>query len=256
MRNFDELYNAAVKKKPTPQLLCGEDVVTYYALKGIYTELQERKIQPQRATAAKLYVRRYYEQVDLTHGKAVAEYQRLQDAATAAREEINELIESITPGADTEQLFLKAMGVISHLVGMDAAVYQRAAEHRLHGVLPLSQVNTAKQQKATCMERFDEFYRAYPRHVGKQDAIKAFGKLKPDSELFDKIMRSLAEWKKCAQWQDSERIPYPSTWLNSRRFEDEPNEIRPKQKTSPASYDLAMFEQQSLHGKLEYKKRA
>ena len=254
MTSFDALYNAAVKKKPAPQLLCGEDVITYYALKGIYTELQERKIQPQRATAAKLYVRRYYEQVDLTHGKAVAQYQRLQDSATAAREEINELIESIAPGADTEQLLLKAMGVISHLVGMDSAVYQRTAEHRLHGVLPLSQAKS--QQKAACVEKFDEFYKAYPRHVGKQDAVKAFKKLSPDAELFEKIMRSLEEWKKCAQWRDNERIPYPATWLNGRRFEDEPNERTSGQSKEAPSYDLSAFEQQSLHGKLEYKKRA
>lgn len=256
MTSFDDLYKAAVKKRPAPQLLCGEDVITYYALKGIYTELQERKIQPQKATAAKLYVRRYYEQVDLTHGKAVAEYQRLQDSATAAREEINELIESIAPGADTEQLLLKAMGVISHLVGMDSAVYQRTAEHRLHGVLPLSQVKSMTQQKAACAEKFDEFYKAYPRHVGKQDAVKAFKKLNPGADLFEKIMRSLEEWKKCAQWHDNERIPYPATWLNGRRFEDEPNERNSGQSKDAPSYDLSAFEQQSLHGKLEYKKRA
>ena len=256
MTSFDDLYKAAVKKRPAPQLLCGEDVITYYALKGIYTELQERKIQPQKATAAKLYVRRYYEQVDLTHGKAVAEYQRLQDSATAAREEINELMESIAPGADPEQLLLKAMGVISHLVGMDSAVYQRTAEHRLHGVLPLSQVKSMTQQKASCADKFDEFYKAYPRHVGKQDAVKAFGKLNPGAELFGKIMRSLEEWKKCAQWRDSERIPSPATWLNGRRFEDEPNEHTSGQSKEAPSYDLSAFEQQSLHGKLEYKKRA
>lgn len=72
-------------------------------------------------------------------------------------------------------------------------------------------------------ERFDRFWAAYPKKTKKQDTLKAWKKLNPDEELVKQILLALEQQKKSAQWQgDNGRyIPYPVTWLNGRRWEDD-----------------------------------
>ena len=64
----------------------------------------------------------------------------------------------------------------------------------------------------------------------KQSALKAWEKLKPDDDLFTKIMQGLVRWKQSPDWlkDDGQFIPYPATWLNGRRWEDEIEEEKPK----------------------------
>lgn len=70
-------------------------------------------------------------------------------------------------------------------------------------------------------DNFETFYKAYPRKIGKVNVEKWFKKNKPDEELMNKILTSLEEHKKLKQWQDKQFIPYPATWLNQKRWEDE-----------------------------------
>ena len=63
------------------------------------------------------------------------------------------------------------------------------------------------------------FWKEYPKRVGKLNAEKAFKKLNPDKELFDRIIFQLKEQKR--YWHDPQYIPMPSTWLNGRRWEDD-----------------------------------
>ena len=78
-------------------------------------------------------------------------------------------------------------------------------------------------------DRFASFWSAYPKKVGKAACLKAWTKLKPNDELFDQIMRSLAWQKKSDQWtKDGGRfIPNPLTWLNQGRWDNEPMETAP-----------------------------
>ena len=71
---------------------------------------------------------------------------------------------------------------------------------------------------------FETFYSAYPKHQAKKQALKAFEKLNPDEELFAAIMAALENQKQSDQWQrdNGQYIPLPSSWLNGRRWEDEP----------------------------------
>lgn len=71
--------------------------------------------------------------------------------------------------------------------------------------------------------QFEEFYRAYPRKVKKQDVKKWFEKNKPSNELFSSMMNSLEQFRASKDWQKDggQYIPYPSTWLNQKRWEDE-----------------------------------
>lgn len=73
-------------------------------------------------------------------------------------------------------------------------------------------------------EQFTRFWAAYPKKVGKQAARKAWDKLKPDEALIAQMLKAL-EWQRGTQsWQkdNGQYIPHPSTWLNNRRWEDEP----------------------------------
>lgn len=72
--------------------------------------------------------------------------------------------------------------------------------------------------------RFAEFWQAYPKKVGKASCLKAWLKLKPNAELFERIMDALEKQKASDQWQrEAGRfIPNPLTWINQGRWDDEP----------------------------------
>ena len=75
-------------------------------------------------------------------------------------------------------------------------------------------------------ELFDEFWAAYPKHVAKKPARRAWDKLHADRDLLDALLTAL-EWQtRTEAWQrDGGRyVPNPATWLNGRRWEDEPQE--------------------------------
>lgn len=73
-------------------------------------------------------------------------------------------------------------------------------------------------------EAFLTFWEAYPKKTAKGAAFKAFEKLNPDSALLDTFLSALREQKNSTDWKrdGGQYIPHPSTWLNQRRWEDEP----------------------------------
>lgn len=73
---------------------------------------------------------------------------------------------------------------------------------------------------------FALFWDAYPRKVDKQKAKKKWHRLAPSQELVDRIIADI-EFKKESEWRDTQFIPYPTTYLNGARWEDEsPAEAR------------------------------
>ena len=77
-----------------------------------------------------------------------------------------------------------------------------------------------KKDKQTMTEEdFGKFWNIYPRKKGKGDALKKF--LKINKDKFDVIIKAVGECKKTKQWQDVQYIPFPGTWLNQERWEDE-----------------------------------
>ena len=73
---------------------------------------------------------------------------------------------------------------------------------------------------------FDEFWAAYPKKKAKEDARKAWAKLKPDEALGKAIIQAVEESKKADDWkkEKGKYIPYPATYLNGKRWEDERND--------------------------------
>ena len=61
--------------------------------------------------------------------------------------------------------------------------------------------------------------------MSKADARKAFAKLNPDVALVEDMLRALDWQKRLPEWtkDGGQFIPYPATWLNARRWEDEPD---------------------------------
>ena len=92
--------------------------------------------------------------------------------------------------------------------------------------------NPAKaDDRAAMKERFDRFWKAYPRKTAKQDAAKAFARLNPDEALMTVILGAVEKQKQSDQWtrDGGQYIPHPATWLNGRRWEDETVAAKPKQ---------------------------
>ena len=76
--------------------------------------------------------------------------------------------------------------------------------------------------KKTYTDDFLNFWKVYPRKVCKGAAFKAWRKAngKPPVENLIAIVEC---HKQTDQWQNNngQFIPYPATWLNQRRWEDE-----------------------------------
>lgn len=87
------------------------------------------------------------------------------------------------------------------------------------------QANTkaVKREPTWKPERFAGFWDFYPKsvHKNKQAAIKAWDQLRPEDELIDEIAKALQRQMATDQWQRGIGIPYPSTYLLHRRWEDE-----------------------------------
>jgi hypothetical protein len=83
------------------------------------------------------------------------------------------------------------------------------------------------------------FWEAYPRKVGKQDALRAWNKLAPDDALLAVMLAALERQKSWDEWtRDKGRyIPHPATWLNGRRWEDQqPEELGHRPAASTAEF--------------------
>lgn len=71
-------------------------------------------------------------------------------------------------------------------------------------------------------DRFETFWKAYPKKEGKGDVKKWFAKKKPSGELLATMLNAIKEQKQSEKWI-SGYVPMPMTWLNQGRWEDEMN---------------------------------
>ncbi len=88
--------------------------------------------------------------------------------------------------------------------------------------------NTRENNTRACARGFDRFWAAYPRKVGKGAAERSFERIRPDAALLDGMLRAIETQRQSDTWQRG-YIPNPATWLNQRRWEDEPDGV-----TAPA----------------------
>lgn len=71
---------------------------------------------------------------------------------------------------------------------------------------------------------FDEFWTVYPNKRDKSKACELWQKLAPDEALKKQIIAAVKQQAKSDEWtkDGGQFVPYPSTWLRRRRWEDEP----------------------------------
>jgi hypothetical protein len=67
---------------------------------------------------------------------------------------------------------------------------------------------------------FDDWYGRYPKKQGKAEARKRWGKMSDDERVA--AVEALASVEAKAEREGTKYVPMASTWLNQRRWEDEP----------------------------------
>jgi len=96
-------------------------------------------------------------------------------------------------------------------------------------------------------ERFEAFWRYYPaipdgnghgRRPAKDRAIRAWDKLRAGDGEIAVMAAALRRLKESRQWKDGVGIPYASTWLNSRAWREEVEDLKPAVPTAPGEEEF------------------
>jgi uncharacterized protein YdaU (DUF1376 family) len=69
------------------------------------------------------------------------------------------------------------------------------------------------------IDRFDIFWKQYPRKVAKPNALKSWLKIKPDDVVLKKMLAAINH--QGLSGREIQFVPHPATWLNAQRWEDE-----------------------------------
>jgi len=98
---------------------------------------------------------------------------------------------------------------------------------------------------------FDVFWKNYPKKIGKGAAQKSWFKLKSPTETLQLIIDALEWQKKSDQWErdNGQYIPHPSTYLNQRRWEDEPGKNGSSESNGPRLRDYLDDQGKYIGGK-------
>ncbi len=69
---------------------------------------------------------------------------------------------------------------------------------------------------------FDRFWELYPKKVGRLAVQRKWERMKPSSELIEKILAAVVAQAKMPRWRESNGryVPNPLTWLNQGRWDD------------------------------------
>ena len=124
-------------------------------------------------------------------------------------------------GGQTETSALYYSNTINNIRTID---YSNTINNNLKEIEKEKYKKEKEQEKNnTYEEYFETFWKEYPKKVAKVNVKKWFTKNKPNEELFNKIMNGLRKFKNSEDWSkdNGKFIPYPSTWLNQERWEDE-----------------------------------
>lgn len=81
----------------------------------------------------------------------------------------------------------------------------------------------ARVGEFTPAQWFEHFWSRYPRKTAKEDARKAWNRLAPDETLYQEIIHAVDLFKQTT-WAGKEIrfVPHPATFLNGKRWLDEP----------------------------------
>lgn len=154
-------------------------------------------------------------------------YMRKFGSEFDAREDEKRLLEEQRLTVQTAQGASETK-LVSHATTLESPKEENASERLKVEKMAGGSRNHAK----TLQKSFDEFYSLYPKKRNKQEAFKAWKRLAPDEALIAEIKAAL-EWQKASDdWKKDagQFIPYPASWLNGHRWEDEQPTSQQKQK--------------------------
>ncbi|MFA5719495.1 MAG: phage replisome organizer N-terminal domain-containing protein [Acholeplasmataceae bacterium] len=80
-------------------------------------------------------------------------------------------------------------------------------------------------------ELFNNFWKAYPRKVGKDKCFNWFKRRKVTQEFVNDLILAVKQQEKSKQWQNRQYIPHPYTWLNRGGWNDELDYVETPQET-------------------------
>lgn len=80
-----------------------------------------------------------------------------------------------------------------------------------------------KRKPRVTPERFDDFWRVYPKRVGKIAAEKAFANAVADGIAPDRLIAGAYLYAMEHKFTEPEFIKHPATWLNAGCWDDEPD---------------------------------
>lgn len=125
----------------------------------------------------------------------------------------------------------EATAVISQLSHWIEEVDIASISDRYHDDTPETETEKKKSKREKInpgmIRDFEEWYAAYPRHVGRAKAIEAYCKARTKTDhatLMSALVRANREYA----GRDPEYIPHPTTWLNQERWLDEDVKTKPK----------------------------
>lgn len=107
---------------------------------------------------------------------------------------------------------------------------------------------TGKRQEPD--DGFDAFWTCYPKKKSRQDALKAWRKLKPDAALQAEIATAVAAQARSPDWlkEGGRFIPYAATWLHGARWTDQTVEL-------PQVSDKTLRNMQAIYGDRDDQRR-
>lgn len=113
--------------------------------------------------------------------------------------------------------------LVSRVVRHEPGVAYVTHSEQLVEVTEVQPKRRGRPRKSSDLHRFEEWYKEYPRKVGRGNAEKAWRNLGPSDELVDTMVRALRAQHYQPDWMKDNGafIPHPATWLNGKRWLDE-----------------------------------
>lgn len=99
-------------------------------------------------------------------------------------------------------------------------------------ILIQSNPSSEDETKEERMKWFDEWWEEYPRKVGKGKCRDKYLRIVTDEDKHVLLLGAIRKQNEVYKTKPVQYIPYPETWLNQERWEDElqPDTERPKDK--------------------------
>lgn len=154
-------------------------------------------------------------------------------------------IEDLTAELEDKRIQLAELGSLSALIGRLGAVALRLEQADKPTAVKEQQKGEPaaadkQQDKPTAVKKqpskkanskktkskasgFDEFWAVYPNKRDKSKARELWQKLAPNEALKKQIIAAVKQQAKSEEWtkDGGQFVPYPSTWLRRKRWEDE-----------------------------------